>query len=84
MKSTMVSLLTIAFHLKLPSLSFLVFHIKVCVWCSVGPVVSENQRERGSKKMFFSHIKKKKLIYNKMGYFYTNKSYLGFSSYGAV
>ena len=59
MKSTMVSLLTIAFHLKLPSLSFLVFHIKVCVWCSVGPVVSENQRERERvKKCFFDTLKK--------------------------
>ena len=60
MKSTIVSLLTIAFHLKLPSLSFLVFHIKVCVWCSVGPVVSENQREREieSKKVFFDTLKK--------------------------
>ena len=60
MKSTMVSLLTIAFHLKLPSLSFLVFHIKVCVWCSVGPVVSENQRGRERvKKCSFDTLKKK-------------------------
>ena len=52
MKSTMVLLLTTAFHLNLPSLSFLVFHVKVCVWCSVGPVVSENQTE--SKKVLLT------------------------------
>ena len=56
----MVLLLTIAFHLKLPSLSFLVFHIKVCVWCSVGPAVSENQRERESQKVLLTRAIKNK------------------------